>query len=58
MSSILGERLKVLTFGEAHGPAMGCVVDHLLRTAQDKAPIFVDLMQGRPLARNSARVNF
>ena len=27
MSNVFGERLRVLTFGESHGPAMGCVVD-------------------------------
>ena len=39
-------------------PAMGCVVNHLLGTPQDEVPAFVDLMQGRPLARNSARPGF
>ncbi|NCF91388.1 MAG: DUF1501 domain-containing protein [Verrucomicrobiaceae bacterium] len=39
-------------------PALGCVVNHLLGSAQDRAPTFVDLMQGRPLARNSARPGF
>jgi hypothetical protein len=39
-------------------PALGCVVNHLLSSAQDRAPAFVDLMQGRPLARNSARPGF
>ena len=38
-------------------PAMGCVVDKLLGT-RGNAPAFVDLMQGRPLARNSARPGF
>ena len=38
-------------------PAMGCVVDKLLG-GSGNAPAFVDLMQGRPLARNSARVGF
>lgn len=39
-------------------PAMGCIVNKLLGSAQDNAPAFVDLMQGRPLARNSARPGF
>ena len=38
-------------------PAMGCVVDRLLGST-GQAPAFVDLMQGRPLARNSARAGF
>ena len=38
-------------------PAMGCVVDRLMGSTGD-APAFVDLMQGRPLARNSARSGF
>ena len=39
-------------------PAMGCVLTHLLASATDDAPCFVDLMQGRPLVRNSARPGF
>lgn len=39
-------------------PAMGCVLTHLLGDAADSAPCFVDLMQGRPLVRNSARPGF
>ncbi len=39
-------------------PALGCVVNHLLGTPQDEVPNFVDLMQGRPLVRNSARPGF
>ncbi|MFT5110294.1 MAG: hypothetical protein ACI9UA_005948 [Pseudoalteromonas tetraodonis] len=39
-------------------PAMGCVINKLLGTPQDEVPAFVDLMQGRPLARNSARPGF
>jgi hypothetical protein len=39
-------------------PAMGCVVNKLLGGAQDTAPGFVDLMQGRPFVRNSARPGF
>ena len=39
-------------------PALGCVVNHLLGTPTDEAPGFVDLMQGRPLVRNSARPGF
>ena len=38
-------------------PAMGCVVDKLLG-ARGQAPAFVDLNQGRPLVRNSARPGF
>lgn len=39
-------------------PAMGCVVTKLLGSTADAAPTFVDLMQGRPLVRNSARPGF
>lgn len=39
-------------------PAMGCVVSRLRGTPDDVAPSFVDLMQGRPLVRNSARPGF
>jgi uncharacterized protein (DUF1501 family) len=39
-------------------PAMGCVVARLQGSQQDAAPSFVDLMQGRPLVRNSARPGF
>ena len=39
-------------------PALGCVVNHLLGTPADEVPNFVDLMQGRPLVRNSARPGF
>lgn len=39
-------------------PVLGCVVNHLLSTPQDEVPNFVDLMQGRPLVRNSARPGF
>ena len=39
-------------------PALGCVVNHLLGTPEDDVPNFVDLMQGRPLVRNSARPGF
>src|SRR6478672_2892364 len=39
-------------------PAMGCVVGKLQASATDVAPPFVDLMQGRPLVRNSARPGF
>ncbi|MEZ6126096.1 MAG: DUF1501 domain-containing protein [Planctomycetaceae bacterium] len=39
-------------------PAMGCVVSNLLGSADDNAPSFVDLMQGRGLVRNSARPGF
>ncbi|MCP4173215.1 MAG: DUF1501 domain-containing protein [Fuerstiella sp.] len=45
---------------EAFGgrPAMGCVVSRLLGSPGDVTPAFVDLMQGRPLVRNSARPGF
>ena len=36
-------------------PALGCVVSRLKGSTKDVAPSFVDLMQGRPLVRNSAR---
>src|SRR5438876_5125763 len=39
-------------------PAMGCIVGKLQGTAADVAPSYVDLMQGRPLVRNSARPGF
>lgn len=39
-------------------PAMGSVIAKLRGTATDQAPPFVDLMQGRPLVRNSARPGF
>ena len=39
-------------------PAMGCIVGKLRGSAADVAPSFVDLMQGRPLVRNSARPGF
>jgi uncharacterized protein (DUF1501 family) len=39
-------------------PALGCVVNKLQGSPQDVAPPFVDLMQGRPLVRNSARPGF
>lgn len=39
-------------------PALGCVVSKLQGSPQDAAPAFVDLMLGRPLARNSARPGF
>ena len=39
-------------------PAMGCVVSRLLGSPDDVTPPFVDLMQGRPLVRNSARPGF
>jgi len=39
-------------------PAMGCIVGKLRGTSADVAPAFVDLMQGRPLVRNSARPGF
>ncbi|MEZ6128752.1 MAG: DUF1501 domain-containing protein [Planctomycetaceae bacterium] len=39
-------------------PAMGCVVSKMLGSPDDVTPAFVDLMQGRPLVRNSARPGF
>lgn len=39
-------------------PAMGAVVSKLLGSPGDATPAFVDLMQGRPLVRNSARPGF
>src|SRR5947208_3156287 len=39
-------------------PAMGSIVGKLQATSADVAPPFVDLMQGRPLVRNSARPGF
>jgi uncharacterized protein (DUF1501 family) len=39
-------------------PAVGCVVSKLLGSAADAAPTFIDLMQGRPMVRDSARPGF
>lgn len=39
-------------------PALGSVVARLCGSTRDAAPAFVDLMQGRPLVRNSARPGF
>lgn len=39
-------------------PAVGCVVGHLRGSPTDPVPPFIDLMQGRGLARNSARAGF
>lgn len=39
-------------------PALGCVVTKLEGRPDDPAPTFVDVMQGRPLVRNSARPGF
>jgi hypothetical protein len=39
-------------------PAMGSVIAKLQGSTDDPAPPFVDLMQGRPLVRNSARPGF
>src|SRR6516165_5322221 len=39
-------------------PALGSVVAKVRGSPQDVAPPFVDLMQGRPLVRNSARPGF
>ena len=39
-------------------PAVGSVLTKLLARADDATPTFVDLMQGRPLVRDSARPGF
>ncbi|HIL69867.1 MAG TPA: DUF1501 domain-containing protein, partial [Verrucomicrobia bacterium] len=39
-------------------PAMGCVINKLMGTPKDPIPAYIDLLQGRPLARNSARPGF
>jgi hypothetical protein len=39
-------------------PAMGSILAKLRGSAADPAPSFVDLMQGRPLVRDSARPGF
>ncbi|MGE5193255.1 MAG: DUF1501 domain-containing protein [Deltaproteobacteria bacterium] len=39
-------------------PVLGSVVARLRSATGDPAPAFVDLMQGRPLVRNSARAGF
>ena len=39
-------------------PALGSAITKLLGRPQDPAPSFVDLMQGRPMVRNSARPGF
>ncbi|MFO0905005.1 MAG: DUF1501 domain-containing protein [Pirellulales bacterium] len=39
-------------------PALGSVVARLQGSPTDSAPAFVDLMQGRPFVRNSARPGF
>jgi hypothetical protein len=39
-------------------PAVGCVVNKLLGSVTDPAPAFIDMMQGRPLVRHSARAGF
>src|SRR5947209_17147743 len=39
-------------------PAFGSVIAKLRGTPDDSAPAFVDLMQGRPMVRNSARSGF
>ena len=51
-----GYNIKDLS-GIGGRPALGCVVDKL-KGGTGEAPAFVDLMQGRPLARNSARAGF
>jgi len=39
-------------------PAMGSVLARMFGSPNDPAPTFIDLMQGRPLVRNSARPGF
>lgn len=39
-------------------PALGSVIARLRGSTRDKAPSFVDLMQGRPMVRNSGRPGF
>ena len=39
-------------------PAFGSIVSQMFGTPEDVTPPFVDLMQGRPLVRNSARPGF
>lgn len=39
-------------------PAFGSVINKLNGKPTDPSPLFVDMMQGRPLARNSARPGF
>jgi hypothetical protein len=39
-------------------PALGSVLAKLRGSTADAAPAFIDLMQGRPLVRNSARPGF
>jgi hypothetical protein len=39
-------------------PAMGSILSKLYGQPDDPAPTFVDLMQGRPLVRNSARPGY
>ena len=39
-------------------PALGSVVTKLQGSPKDESPVFVDLMQGRALVRNSARPGF
>lgn len=47
---------SLATFGGR--PAMGCVLTKLMGSPDDVAPTFVDLMQGRPMVRDSARPGF
>ncbi|MCA8989028.1 MAG: DUF1501 domain-containing protein, partial [Planctomycetaceae bacterium] len=39
-------------------PALGCAVSYLLGKSTDRVPCFIDMMQGRPLVRDSARPGF
>jgi hypothetical protein len=39
-------------------PALGCVIAQQQGSTEDAIPPFIDLMQGRPLVRNSARPGF
>ncbi|MCA9267952.1 MAG: DUF1501 domain-containing protein, partial [Planctomycetales bacterium] len=39
-------------------PALGCAMSRLVGSPDDPAPTFVDIMQGRPLVRDSARPGY
>jgi len=53
-SGYSGQELR----GQGGWPAVGCVLGKIWGRTTDTAPTFVDLMQGRGLARNSARPGF
>ncbi len=49
MGSVFGALFRVTTFGESHGPALGCVVEGCPpRLALDEAALRVDLARRRP----------